>query len=78
MCSEVPAGPQSLQVLHVSEQKEDILAFGMRLKQPVAKTTKAQTAIREPLRADHERAACHIHSHTKTNLPLSFPTTRMT
>lgn len=41
VCSEFPVGPQSLQVLHVSEQEEDILAFGMRLKQPVTKRTKS-------------------------------------
>jgi len=68
---EFPVGPQPLQVLHISEQEEDILAFGMGLKQPVTKTTSAEAAIHEPLRATYE-AACHSHSHTKTNLLLSF------
>lgn len=38
MCSELPAAPQPLQVLHVSEQEEDVFAFGMGLKQSVIET----------------------------------------
>lgn len=52
MRSELPAAPQPLQVLHVSEQEEDIFAFRMGLKQPVMKT--AHAAICEPLRDAHE------------------------
>lgn len=40
MRSELSAGPQPLQVLHVSEQEEHVLALRVGLKQPVAKTTK--------------------------------------
>lgn len=54
MRPELPAASQSFQVLHVSEQEEDVLAFGMRLKQPVTKTTTVHAAIREPLSAVHE------------------------
>ena len=53
MGPELPAAPQPLQVLHVSEQEEDVFAFGMGLKQPVTKTTTAQAAIRERQRAAH-------------------------
>lgn len=53
MGPELPAAPQPLQVLHVSEQEEDVFAFGMGLKQPVTKTTTAHAAIREPQRAAH-------------------------
>lgn len=52
MRSELPAAPQPLQVLHVSEQEEDIFTFRMGLKQPVMKT--AHAAICEPLRDAHE------------------------
>lgn len=34
MCTELAAAPQALQVLHVSEQEEDVLALGMSLEQP--------------------------------------------
>lgn len=70
---ELPAGPQPLQVLHISEQEEDILAFGMGLKQSVTKTTTAHAAIREPLRDTHE-AACHAQSYTKTTPPPTLST----
>lgn len=60
MGPELPAGPQPLQVLHVSEQEEDILAFRMGLKQPVTKTTTVHVS--------------DIDSQTNTNLPLSFLT----
>lgn len=34
MGSELAAAPQPLQVLHVSEQEEDVFAFRMGLEQP--------------------------------------------
>lgn len=72
MRSELPVCPQPLQVLHISEQEEDIFALGMRLKQPVTKTTRAaEAAIRKPLRSTRE-AACHIPDQTETNVPLGF------
>lgn len=37
---ELPAAPQPLQVLHISEQEEDIFAFRMSLKQPVIRHTE--------------------------------------
>lgn len=49
MGPELPVCLQPLQVLHVSEQEEDIFALGMGLKQPVTMTTEEQAAIREPL-----------------------------
>lgn len=69
MRPELPAGPQPLQVLHVSEQEEDVLALGMGLKQPVAKTTTAHAAIREPLKSSLSHSFPHIETKTSPRVP---------
>lgn len=63
MRSELTAAPQPLQVLHVSEQEEDVFAFRMGLEQP-AGTESKKTADGErpaaPRKVSSEvRGKCH-------------------
>lgn len=44
MRPELTAAPQPLQVLHVSEQEEDVFAFGMSLEQPAIRRTGGQSS----------------------------------
>lgn len=49
---EFSAGPQPLQVLHISEEEKDVLAFRMGLKQPVCHDNKYKqpsVSLSEPL-----------------------------
>lgn len=45
MGSELAAAPQPLQVLHVSEQEEDVFAFRMGLEQPGSGEGKKQPPL---------------------------------
>lgn len=80
MRSELPVASQPLQVLHVSEQEEDVFAFGMGLKQPGMETQTLVTLL-EPTNQDEFRVLCHtavliaVMGVALTGFPLqlSFP-----
>lgn len=66
MCSELPAAPQPLQVLHVSEEEKDVFAFRVGLKQSVIKTETVHADM-----CEHDMTRTVVYRGAKLDSPTA-------